>query len=151
MTEIQSIETLSTNLTDLMLPWIAVLMSAIIAFMLKDFVSSFSKGIKFKFNPSFREGDKVILDGERALIVKIGMTETVFGVTKNSGEFDGDYVWRYVPNERISFLKLEKVIFDITSINNEKKIGRKQRRNRKDYERSTMTLRSGLGKYGKEF
>jgi hypothetical protein len=46
----------------------------------------------------------------------------VFGVTKSSGEFDGDYVWRYVPNERISFLKLEKVIFDITSINNEKKI-----------------------------
>ena len=121
--EIQSIESLSTNLTDLMLPWVAVLMSAIIAFMLKDFVSSFSKGLKFKFNPQFREGDKVILDGERALIVKIGVTETVFGVTKRSGEFDGDYVWRYVPNERISFLKLEKVIFDITSINNEKKIG----------------------------
>ena len=121
--EIQSIESLSTNLTDLMLPWIAVLISAIIAFMLKDFVSSFSKGLKFKFNPQFREGDKVILDGERALIVKIGVTETVFGVTKRSGEFDGDYVWRYVPNERISFLKLEKVIFDITSINNEKKIG----------------------------
>ena len=122
MTEIQSMETLSTDLTELILPWVAVLMSAIIAFMLKDFVSSFSKGIKFKFNPQFREGDKVILDGERALIVKIGMTETVFGVTKSSGEFDGDYVWRYVPNERISFLKLEKVIFDITSINNEKKI-----------------------------
>ena len=121
-TDIQSMETLSSDLTELILPWVAVLMSAIIAFMLKDFVSSFSKGIKFKFNPSFREGDKVILDGERALIVKIGMTETVFGVTKSSGEFDGDYVWRYVPNERISYLKLEKVIFDITSINNEKKI-----------------------------
>jgi small-conductance mechanosensitive channel len=123
MTEIQSMETLSSDLTELILPWVAVLMSAIIAFMLKDFVSSFSKGIKFKFNPQFREGDKVILDGERALIVKIGMTETVFGVTKSSGEFDGDYVWRYVPNERISYLKLEKVIFDVTSINNEKKIG----------------------------
>ena len=123
MTEIQSMETLSSDLTELILPWVAVLMSAIIAFMLKDFVSSFSKGIKFKFNPQFREGDKVILDGERALIVKIGLTETVFGVTKSSGEFDGDYVWRYVPNERISYLKLEKVIFDVTSINNEKKIG----------------------------
>ena len=122
-TDIQSMETLSSDLTELILPWVAVLMSAIIAFMLKDFVTSFSKGIKFKFNPQFREGDKVILDGERALIVKIGVTETVFGVTKRSGEFDGDYVWRYVPNERISFLKLEKVIFDITSINNEKKIG----------------------------
>jgi len=123
MSEIQSIETLSSDLTELILPWVAVLMSAIIAFMLKDFVSSFSKGIKFKFNPQFREGDKVILDSERALIVKIGLTETVFGVTKTSGEFDGDYVWRYVPNERISFLKLEKLIFDVTSINNEKKIG----------------------------
>tara|TARA_R100001377_G_C3154653_1_gene97536 strand:+ start:359 stop:769 length:411 start_codon:yes stop_codon:yes gene_type:complete len=123
MLEIQSIESLSTDLTELILPWVAVLMSAIIAFMLKDFVSSFSKGIKFKFNPQFREGDKVILDSERALIVKIGLTETVFGVTKTSGEFDGDYVWRYVPNERISFLKLEKLIFDVTSINNEKKIG----------------------------
>ena len=122
MTEIQSMETLSSDLTELILPWVAVLMSAIIAFMLKDFVSGFSKGIKFKFNPQFREGDKVILDGERALIVKIGMTETVFGVTKSSGEFDGDYVWRYVPNERISFLKLEKLIFDVTSINKEKKI-----------------------------
>ena len=123
MSDIQSIETLSSDLTELILPWVAVLMSAIIAFMLKDFVSSFSKGIKFKFNPQFREGDKVILDSERALIVKIGLTETVFGVTKTSGEFDGDYVWRYVPNERISFLKLEKLIFDVTSINNEKKIG----------------------------
>ena len=136
--EIQSIESLSTNLTDLMLPWIAVLISAIIAFMLKDFVSSFSKGLKFKFNPQFREGDKVILDGERALIVKIGVTETVFGVTKNSGEFDGDYVWRYVPNERISFLKLEKVIFDITSINNEKKIGANKEEIEKIKEKETI-------------
>ena len=120
--DVPSLNTLTEDLTGLILPWVAILISAIIAFMLKDFVSSFSKGIKFKFNPSFREGDKVILDGERALIVKIGMTETVFGVTKSSGEFDGDYVWRYVPNERISYLKLEKVIFDITSINNEKNI-----------------------------
>tara|TARA_R110000787_G_scaffold244799_1_gene350637 strand:+ start:735 stop:1154 length:420 start_codon:yes stop_codon:yes gene_type:complete len=120
--DVPSLNTLTEDLTGLILPWVAILISAIIAFILKDFVSSFSKGIKFKFNPQFREGDKVILDGERALIVKIGMTETVFGVTKSSGEFDGDYVWRYVPNERISYLKLEKVIFDITSINNEKKI-----------------------------
>ena len=28
------------------------------------------------------------------------------------GEWDGDYIWRYVPNDRIPYLKLEKVIFD---------------------------------------
>ena len=91
--DVPSLNTLTEDLTGLILPWVAILISAIIAFILKDFVSSFSKGIKFKFNPQFREGDKVILDGERALIVKIGMTETVFGVTKSSGEFDGEYVW----------------------------------------------------------
>ena len=46
-----------------------------------------------------------ILDGQDALIVKIGLSETVFGVYSEKG-----YTWRYVPNERIPTLKLEKVI-----------------------------------------
>ena len=56
-------------------------------------------------NKSFNEGDTVILDGQDALIVKIGLSETVFGVYSDKG-----YTWRYVPNERIPMLKLEKVI-----------------------------------------
>jgi hypothetical protein len=59
----------------------------------------------FKMNKSFNEGDTVILDGSDALIVKIGLSETVFGVYSDKG-----YTWRYVPNERIPMLKLEKVI-----------------------------------------
>lgn len=39
------------------------------------------------------------------MIVKIGARETVFSVYSDSG-----LVWRYVPNERIVFLKLEKVM-----------------------------------------
>jgi proteasome assembly chaperone (PAC2) family protein len=46
-----------------------------------------------------------LLDGELAMIVKIGARQTVFGVYSDRG-----YTWRYVPNERIPFLKLEKVI-----------------------------------------
>jgi hypothetical protein len=56
-------------------------------------------------NSAFKEGDKVILDGNDALIVKIGTRETVFGVYSERG-----YTWRYVPNERIPYIKLEKVI-----------------------------------------
>jgi hypothetical protein len=33
------------------------------------------------------------------------MTETVFGVYSDKG-----YTWRYVPNIRIPFLKLEKIV-----------------------------------------
>ena len=87
------------------MPWITVLVSLIVAVWLKDYATSIAKGLKFKMNPAFNEGDEVLLDGELAMIVKIGTRETVFGVYSARG-----YTWRYVPNERIPYLKLEKVI-----------------------------------------
>ena len=112
------VATLAEDITLLIMPFLGVLVMVVITLWFKDFAMKIAKGLSFQMNKQFQEGDKVILDGERALIVKIGVTETVFGVTKTSGEFDGDYVWRYVPNERIAFLKLEKVIFDHTPMNN---------------------------------
>ena len=110
------------EITEFLLPYIGMVMIVIIGFMIKDFATKLSKGIAFSMNKQFKEGDKVVLDGERALIVKIGLTQTVFGIEKDSGQFRGDYVWRYVPNERIEMLKLEKVVFDHTPINNKNKI-----------------------------
>ena len=113
---------LSNQLSELITPFIVALLMLVISLWFKDFATKIAKGVTFSMNKSFQEGDKVILDGERALIVKVGLTQTVFGITKSNGEWDGDYVWRYVPNERIPFLKLEKVVFDNTSIINEGKI-----------------------------
>lgn len=110
------------EITELMMPFIAALIALVITLMFKDYATKIAKGLAFKMNADFSEGDKVILDGEKALIVKIGTTQTVFGVNKSGGEFDGDYVWRYVPNERIHMLKIEKVVFDNTSVLNEKRI-----------------------------
>jgi hypothetical protein len=106
------------EITELILPYIGMVLIVVFGFMLKDFATKLGKGIAFSMNRQFQEGDHVLIDGERALIVKIGMTQTVFGITKAGGEWDGDYIWRYVPNERIDFLKLEKIIFDRTPINN---------------------------------
>ena len=113
---------LSNQLSELITPFIVALLMLVISLWFKDFATKIAKGLSFSMNKSFQEGDKVILDGERALIVKVGLTQTVFGITKSKGEWEGDYVWRYVPNERIPFLKLEKVVFDNTSIINEGKI-----------------------------
>ena len=112
----------ASEMTEFLLPYIGMVMIVIFGFMLKDFATKMSKGIAFSMNKQFQEGDHVLIDGERALIVKIGFTQTVFGVTKSNGEFDGDYVWRYVPNERIDFLVLEKIIFDHTPLNNKDRI-----------------------------
>lgn len=110
------------EVTNLLLPFVAALMVLVITLWFKDFAGKIAKGLAFQMNKDFQEGDKVILDGEKALIVKVGLTQTVFGITKSDGNFNGDYCWRYVPNERIPFLKLEKVIFDNTPTINEEKI-----------------------------
>jgi len=99
------LDTLRMEFSDLLLPWSGVLISLVVAIWFKDFATGLAKGLKFKMNPAFQEGHEVLLDGELAMIVKIGMTETVFGVYSDRG-----YTWRYVPNERIPMLKLEKVI-----------------------------------------
>jgi len=77
----------------------------VVAIWFKDFAIGLAKGLRFKFDPAFNEGEEVLLDGELAMIVKIGVRQTVFGVYSDRG-----YTWRYVPNERIPYLKLEKVI-----------------------------------------
>ena len=120
--EIISAEAAALEITAFLLPYIGMVMIVVLAFIFKDYTTKWAKGIAFKLNRQFQEGDHVLIDGERALIVKIGVTQTVFGVTKSNGEFDGDYVWRYVPNERIDFLKLEKIIFAHTPLNNKSRI-----------------------------
>ena len=99
------LNTLSMDLSNMLLPWIAVLISLVVAIWFKDFATGLAKGLKFKYDPAFKEGDEVLLDGELSMIVKIGVSQTVFGVYSERG-----YTWRYVPNERIPFLKLEKVV-----------------------------------------
>lgn len=106
--EILQIGDIGLSISQLITPTFVVLFSFIITLWIKDFLTKIAKGLTFKLSGIFREGDRVILDNEQAIIVKIGITYTVFGITKD----DNHYCWRYVPNERISFLKLEKLIFE---------------------------------------
>ena len=98
-------ETQTAQLTEFILPWVGILISLIIAVWVKDIATGLAKGLKFQMNKTFNEGDKVLLEGDDAVIIKIGISETVFGVYSDKG-----YIWRYVPNERIHTLKLEKII-----------------------------------------
>ena len=100
-----SLDAQTVQITNFILPWIGILISLIVAIWIKDFATSLAKGFKFQMNKAFNEGDKVLLEGNEAVIIKIGISETVFGVYSEKG-----YLWRYVPNERIVMLKLEKII-----------------------------------------
>ena len=93
------------KLAHLLWPWLLILFSLVVTFWVKDLAVKIARGLSFKMNKAFNEGDEVLIDGKKAIIVKIGITQTVFGIYTTSG-----YTWRYVPNERIAWIKLEKII-----------------------------------------
>lgn len=97
---------LAVKLSELITPFIMASFTYMITIWFKDYLGRVSKGFLFKMNDKFNEGDKVILDNEYAIIVKMGITHTVFGIDKANG----DYTWRYVPNETIHTVKLEKIV-----------------------------------------
>lgn len=96
---------LGMEVTDLLAPWIAILISISAAFWFKDFATNLMIGLKYRNNSAFCEGDHVILDGKDAIIVKFGLRETVFGVYSDRG-----YVWRFIPNDQLPRQRLEKII-----------------------------------------
>ena len=89
------------------------------AFWFKDFATNMAQGLKFKMNPAFNEGDAIILNDEDAIIVRIGLRETVFGVYSKKG-----YTWRYIQNDKIHNLKLEKIINKNLHLDTEEEKGR---------------------------
>ena len=103
---IQTVTELSASLSILFVPLIAAVMTVLIGMAIKDGAAAMAKGMMFRFNGVFKEGDIVFLDGERALIVKIGILQSVFGITKD----DGAYCWRYISNTKMDNLKLEKIL-----------------------------------------
>lgn len=101
------------RITEWITPFVSGAVALIVSLWLKDSAGRIAKGLAFKFNGQFKEADEVILDGERALIVKIGMLQTVFGIYRSNKDSTSiNHYWRYVPNERIPYLHLEKIVSD---------------------------------------
>ena len=86
----------------------------------KDYALQISKGMKFKLDPHFQEGDEVFLEDQPAVIVKIGLSSTVFGIVNGRG-----YIWWFVPNESIFDMKLEKIVSDKIHYDSEAEEARK--------------------------
>jgi hypothetical protein len=101
-----------TELNQLFAPYGAILVGLIISLLARDFATSLAAGLSFKYNPQFNEGDHVMIDEEPATIIKIGYRYTVFSVRKTGGQ----KTWRYVKNDRIQRLKLEKVMGEPLSL-----------------------------------
>ena len=118
------------QITDLILPWIGMLISIVLFLWFKDFASQLAKGLAFKHDPHFQEGDLVWLEDEPATIIKIGATQTIFGIVNGRG-----MIWRFVPNGEIHSVKLEKIVSDKIHYDSEDEEARKLKKMLEDYDR----------------
>ena len=118
------------QITDLILPWIGMLISIVLFLWFKDFASQLAKGLAFKHDPHFQEGDLVWLEDEPATIIKIGATQTIFGIVNGRG-----MIWRFVPNSEIHSVKLEKIVSDKIHYDSEDEEARKLKKMLEDYDR----------------
>ena len=118
--EIMSASGVGLEITNLLMPFISALMLLVITLWFKDFATNLMSGLKFKMNSAFNEGDHIILDGGDAIIVKIGLRETVFGVYSDKG-----YVWEFVSNDRLKFHKIQKIVNTNLHLDSEAEQGRR--------------------------
>tara|TARA_R110002153_G_scaffold71846_2_gene188593 strand:- start:232 stop:603 length:372 start_codon:yes stop_codon:yes gene_type:complete len=93
------------EISDFYIDFIGYALSIFLIMWAKDAISAFMEGMKFRNNKHFKEGDKVLLEGEQAMIVTIGWRQSVFGIYGKDG-----YTWRFIPNKKIESLKLEKIV-----------------------------------------
>ena len=99
---------IEAGITAYLTPVLALLISGIIALWFKELVSDLVASIRWKMKPGFEPGDIVFLDGERATIISIGLSETIFEVDNGRGK-----IWRYIRNTRVqNNHRLEKIVIE---------------------------------------
>lgn len=96
---------IESYLKDYMQHLIWVGLSLVVWMLIKDFLAKLAAGISFYASPNWSVGDECMIDGKRAIISSIGLRTTVFQVRQN-----GEVRWRFVPNDKINELTLEKVV-----------------------------------------
>ena len=102
----EHIDKISLDVAVWLTPIIALSLSLIIGLAIKNAITNFMCGVRFIMGEAFNTGDVVVIDGsQEALIIRVGIYETVFQTEK-----DGKTLWRHVPNSRLDFMNISRVI-----------------------------------------
>lgn len=93
------------SLTSGIIAWITALITIAVGLAVKDLLTTSVNGVLFFFNSDFRVGDRVYINGQKAIIIRIGFRQTIFRIDR-----DDEEIWLFVFNDRIKYQSLEKII-----------------------------------------
>ena len=89
------------------LAWAGFIITVTIGLAIRDWAADLIAAWKWRTTPGFEPMDTVILDGDRVLIIHIGLRETIF-------EREGKWgrTWQYIPSSKITSHELRRVVGD---------------------------------------
>jgi hypothetical protein len=97
---------LTENIISLSTPWFIIIGAGIIGLWLKELMTDIVASIRWKLKSGFEPGDVVFINQEKATIVSIGITETIFEI-HDTGR---GKLWRFIDNTRMPYVTIEKII-----------------------------------------
>ena len=89
------------------LMWAGFIITVTIGLAIKDLATDLVAAFKWKATPGFEPMDTCILDGEKVVIIHIGLRETIF---EHNGKFGR--TWQYIPSSLIQRHQLRRVVGD---------------------------------------
>jgi hypothetical protein len=89
------------------LTWAGFIVTVTIGLAIRDWASDLIAAWKWKNTPGFEPMETCILDGDKVVIIAIGLRETIF---ERNGKFGR--TWQYIPSAKITNHELRRVVGD---------------------------------------
>ena len=90
-----------------LLTWAGFVITVLVGLAIKDWASDLISAIKWKAMAGFEPMETCILDGDKVVIIHIGLRETIF---ERNGKFGR--TWQYIPSSKITSHELRRVVGD---------------------------------------
>ena len=87
--------------------WAGFIVTVTAGFAIKDLATDLIAAWKWKTTPGFEPMETCILDGEKVVIIHIGLRETIFEHNGKLGR-----TWQYIPSSLIKRHELRRVVGD---------------------------------------
>tara|TARA_R110000851_G_scaffold235523_1_gene388057 strand:+ start:1178 stop:1522 length:345 start_codon:yes stop_codon:yes gene_type:complete len=95
------------------LTWAGFIVTVTIGLAIRDWAADLIAAWKWKNTPGFEPMETCILDGEKVVIIAIGLRETIF---ERNGKFGR--TWQYIPSAKITNHELRRVVGDDRMLDN---------------------------------
>tara|TARA_R100000988_G_C3946930_1_gene139101 strand:+ start:414 stop:758 length:345 start_codon:yes stop_codon:yes gene_type:complete len=93
--------------------WVGFIITVTAGLAIRDWAADLIAAYKWKVTPGFEPMETCILDGEKVVIIHIGLRETIF---ERNGKFGR--TWQYIPSSKISNHELRRVVGDDRMLDN---------------------------------